>query len=87
MAATIETRPEVIPGLPPRRQSLGRTVVSWLTSTDHKVIGYLYLITAFLFFMFGGVLALLIRIGSSSQACSCSPRSSTTSSSRCTARS
>ncbi len=39
----------------------GNVVVRWLTSTDHKVIAYLYLGTSFFFFLFGGVLALLIR--------------------------
>ncbi|GGZ12905.1 aa3-type cytochrome oxidase subunit I [Streptomyces poonensis] len=39
----------------------GRVVVSWLTTTDHKKIGNLYLITSFIFFLFGGALALLIR--------------------------
>nr|WP_219669944.1 cytochrome c oxidase subunit I [Streptomyces bambusae] len=32
-----------------------------LSTTDHKVIGYLYLVTAFGFFLFGGLLALLMR--------------------------
>ena len=44
-----------------RRQSRGRTVVKWMTTTDHKVIGNLYFITSFAFFMIGGLLALLIR--------------------------
>ncbi|HEV7172207.1 cytochrome c oxidase subunit I [Pedococcus sp.] len=44
-----------------RRLTKGQTVVKWLTTTDHKVIGNLYFITSFAFFMFGGVLALLIR--------------------------
>ena len=52
---------EVIPGLAPRRQTLGRTVVKWITSTDHKTIGYMYLITSFVWFAIGGILALLIR--------------------------
>ncbi|MFI2751882.1 cytochrome c oxidase subunit I [Cellulomonas sp. P22] len=52
---------EQIPGLAPSRQTLGRTVIKWITSTDHKTIGYMYLISSFLFFAFGGVLALLIR--------------------------
>ncbi|MFW5417261.1 cytochrome c oxidase subunit I [Nocardiopsis sp. CNT-189] len=39
----------------------GSILVSWLTSTDHKVIGYMYLITSFGFFIFGGILALLMR--------------------------
>jgi len=33
-----------------------------MTTTDHKVIGNLYFITSFIFFMFGGVLALLIAL-------------------------
>lgn len=42
-------------------RSKGAIVVSWLTTTDHKVIGYMYLITSFLFFCIGGVMALIIR--------------------------
>ncbi|ACQ80142.1 cytochrome c oxidase, subunit I [Beutenbergia cavernae DSM 12333] len=52
---------EEVPGLAPKRQPLGRAVVGWLTTTDHKTIGYLYLVTSFVFFCIGGVLALLIR--------------------------
>ena len=44
-----------------KRQSLGRTVVNWATSTDHKTIGYLYIITATIFFMIAGVMALVVR--------------------------
>src|SRR5699024_12612702 len=40
----------------------GSLIVSWMTSTDHKTIGYLYLITSFAFFLFGGVLAVLMRL-------------------------
>ncbi|MGN6522880.1 MAG: aa3-type cytochrome oxidase subunit I [Actinomycetes bacterium] len=43
------------------RRSKGAAVVSWITSTDHKTIGYMYLATSFAFFVFGGILALLIR--------------------------
>ncbi|MEV6269425.1 cytochrome c oxidase subunit I [Kribbella sp. NPDC051936] len=32
-----------------------------LTTTDHKVIGHMYLVTSFAFFLIGGVMALLIR--------------------------
>ncbi|WP_316298301.1 aa3-type cytochrome oxidase subunit I [Clavibacter michiganensis] len=39
----------------------GNVVVNWITSTDHKTIGYLYLITSFLYFCLGGVMALVIR--------------------------
>ena len=62
MATTaIETTDEVR-GLRPERQSLGQTIVSWITSTDHKVIGYMYLYVAFAFFIFGGLMALMIRV-------------------------
>jgi len=44
-----------------RSRSPGRTVVKWLTTTDHKVIGNLYLISSFVYFLIGGLLALLIR--------------------------
>ncbi|WP_328526846.1 aa3-type cytochrome oxidase subunit I [Kribbella sp. NBC_00359] len=44
----------------PRRRP-GATAVKWLTTTDHKLIGQLYLITSFAFFLIGGVMALLIR--------------------------
>ncbi|MFI6103326.1 cytochrome c oxidase subunit I [Streptomyces sp. NPDC051310] len=39
----------------------GRAVVGWLTTTDHKRIGHLYLVTSFGFFLFAGALALLLR--------------------------
>ncbi|HIW46666.1 MAG TPA: cytochrome c oxidase subunit I [Candidatus Yaniella excrementigallinarum] len=48
-------RPQVVP------VSKGRIVVNWLTSTDHKTIGYMYLISSFTFFGLAGVMALLIR--------------------------
>ena len=35
---------------------------SWLTTTDHKRIGLLYLFTTFTFFVLGGVEALLMRL-------------------------
>ncbi len=33
----------------------------WLTTTDHKKIGIMYVINSFLFFLVGGVLALVVR--------------------------
>ncbi|GAA3587036.1 cytochrome c oxidase subunit I [Klugiella xanthotipulae] len=39
----------------------GNVLVSWLTSTDHKVIGYMYLISSFVWFLIGGLMALIIR--------------------------
>jgi hypothetical protein len=40
---------------------LGRQLVRLLTTTDHKTIGKLYLVTSFTWFLIGGILALLIR--------------------------
>src|SRR3954451_13773227 len=39
----------------------GNILVNYITSTDHKTIGYLYLITSFIYFLVGGVMALVIR--------------------------
>ena len=36
-------------------------VVSWLTSTDHKVIGYMYLMLATFWFFAAGAMALVVR--------------------------
>ncbi|MFI6923127.1 cytochrome c oxidase subunit I [Nonomuraea spiralis] len=44
-----------------RRRRTGTVIASWLSTTDHKVIGYLYLITSFGFFLVAGVMAMLIR--------------------------
>ena len=58
-AATDGARPEiVVRGIPER--ATGWT--SWLTTTDHKRIGLLYLCTTFVFFLVGGAEALLMRI-------------------------
>ena len=53
-----ETRPGAVPV---RYRRKGNAVVRWVTSTDHKVIGYLYLITSFGFFLIGGVMAMVMR--------------------------
>ena len=48
-------------GAPADRVPKGSTVVKWITTTDHKVIGNLYFITSFVWFMLAGIMALLIR--------------------------
>ena len=53
--ATFTTANPVVP------KDKGRILVDWLTTTDHKKIGYLYLITSFAYFLIGGVMALMIR--------------------------
>ena len=40
----------------------GASWVDWVTTTDHKRIGILYLFTTVFFFLVGGVEALLMRI-------------------------
>ena len=59
---------------------------SWITTTDHKRIGILYMFTTFVFFLLGGVEALLMRLqlGAPDNTL-VSPRR-TTSCSRCTGR-
>ncbi|MFD7712577.1 cytochrome c oxidase subunit I [Streptomyces sp. NPDC059786] len=49
------------PAVPVARRRRGAVVVEWLSTTDHKKIGHLYLIASFAFFLVGGVMALLIR--------------------------
>ena len=44
-----------------KENTMGRTIVKWMTSTDQKVIGNLYLITSFIFFIVAGAMAMVIR--------------------------
>ena len=39
----------------------GNIVVRWMTSTDHKIVGHLYIITSIIYFLIAGIMALLIR--------------------------
>ena len=48
------------PGSPSARGLLP-SIVKVMTTTDHKVIGNLYFATTFLFFMLGGIMAMVIR--------------------------
>ena len=55
--ATIVERPVVI-----RRRRFSETLFGqWVMTTDHKKIGIMYIVTAFFFFVVGGLEALLIR--------------------------
>ncbi len=60
---TYATRPIADEAAPqrPAPTSKGRLAVKIFTTTDHKTIGYLYLVTSFAWFLIGGILALLIR--------------------------
>ena len=55
MSVTHVTTEETAPA--PR----GGGVMEWLTTTDHKKIGIMYLVNSFVFFLIGGSLALLMR--------------------------
>src|SRR5262245_52128586 len=57
--ATIE-RPVEAPTLKPARGPYDWT--EWLTTVDHKKIGIMYLVAAFVFFLIGGIEALLMRV-------------------------
>jgi cytochrome c oxidase subunit I len=52
-------RPEIVMhGLPAEPKGW----LSWLTTTDHKKIGIMYFVATFIFFILGGVEALLMRL-------------------------
>jgi cytochrome c oxidase subunit I len=55
----IAPTPEVIVSGPPERRA---GWIDWVTTTDHKKIGILYLFTTTFFFLVGGVEALLMRL-------------------------
>ncbi|MFD7921068.1 cytochrome c oxidase subunit I [Streptomyces sp. NPDC059740] len=64
MTAQTQARPQEPGGgqeVGPPRPSRGKAVVTWLTTTDHKQIGTLYMASSFTFFMVGGLLALVLR--------------------------
>ncbi|WP_330237549.1 aa3-type cytochrome oxidase subunit I [Streptomyces sp. NBC_00525] len=44
-----------------RRVGEGARALRWLSTTDHKVIGDMYLVTSFAFFLFAGALAMVMR--------------------------
>jgi cytochrome c oxidase subunit 1 len=47
--------------LPHSRPAYRSRAYEWLTTVDHKKIGVMYIVTAFSFFLLGGILALFIR--------------------------
>src|SRR5690349_6153507 len=49
-------------GVLPRPPHKGSILAGWLSSTDHKVIGHMYLITSFFFFLCAGIMAVFIRL-------------------------
>jgi cytochrome c oxidase subunit I len=51
-----------VPSTTLRTERKGSILADWLSSTDHKVIGYMYLITSFVFFLAAGVMAMMMRV-------------------------
>ena len=47
---------------PTRRRFLDSGLVDWITTSDHKKIGILYLLTSGFFFLVGGIEAMIMRI-------------------------
>jgi cytochrome c oxidase subunit 1 len=47
--------------LTPAAHAYRSGLYEWLTTTDHKKIGILYVVNSFIFFFLGGILALLVR--------------------------
>ena len=46
---------------PVRREPRGKVVVRWITTTDHKKIGLLYIGASFVFFLIAILFAMLMR--------------------------
>jgi cytochrome c oxidase subunit I len=44
-----------------RTWGTGRRLIDWLATVDHKIVGRRYIVTAFVFLLLGGALALLMR--------------------------
>src|ERR1041385_1914796 len=58
LAATMEREKEELE----RTWARPTGVLGWITDTDHKAIAKRYIVTAFIFFIFGGIEAALMRI-------------------------
>src|SRR5664280_151940 len=61
MTLTSDPRERHVAAPPPSDRRTRSPIWKLLTTTDHKTIGLMYIVTSFAFFMLGGVLALLMR--------------------------
>jgi cytochrome c oxidase subunit 1 len=63
VSTIIPPAPSASPAPAPAPASYGKgsLLADWLSTTDHKIIGHLYLITSFFFFMVAGLMALIMR--------------------------
>src|SRR6202165_4150701 len=60
MATVTAPPPQVV--LESCERSVFAPVTTWLTTTDHKLIGIMYMVTSFLAFLVAGIFALIIRV-------------------------
>ena len=60
--ADVEAAPKVLAPRPGSYLTDGTTVMSWLNTRDHKRVGVMFLASVLVFFLFGGILALAIRL-------------------------
>jgi cytochrome c oxidase subunit I len=58
---TTTVRPTAVHAAQGRHAPKGGALLGYLRTTDHKQIGVLYTVTSFIFFLLGGVMALLMR--------------------------
>src|SRR5437879_13184295 len=56
MATTVLPRPKQYD------DTFFKPISIWLTTTDHKLIGIMYMVTAMISFVSGGIFALIIRL-------------------------
>src|SRR6266852_4439162 len=57
MAAT-----QVLPRPKAYDDTFWKPITLWLTTTDHKLIGIMYMVTGLLSFVIGGIFALIVRL-------------------------
>lgn len=60
--ATLQAAPQHKPPTKPTYLAAGKTIRSWLLTTDHKRIALLYMVSITLFFFVGGAAATLMRL-------------------------
>jgi cytochrome c oxidase subunit I len=61
--ATVTAPDEVVEVVPASyERSVFAPVTTWLTTTDHKLIGIMYMVTSFTAFLVAGIFALIIRV-------------------------
>lgn len=60
MSSEVAVNPETMERLSTFEAKAG--LLSWVASVDHKQIGIMYMITSLIFFLIGGIEAMLMRV-------------------------